>query len=119
MRAVYNSFKNTGNLKQFSFFGDEEIINSLRTKSTYIAKTHSILFSMNKNMFLDSLTTEDFKRLKKYRNEHININYTDFEKNVRGKVKSLHEKKKIVHKAIDTSFAHRKDFFSKKVSLVN
>ncbi len=62
-------------MKQNSFFGDEEIINALKTKSTYIAKTHSILFSMNKEIFLNSLTTEDFKRLKKYRNEHVNINY--------------------------------------------
>ena len=74
---------------------------------------------MKKHVFLDSLTNEDFKRLKKYRNEHININYNDFEKSVRGRIRSLHDKKKIVHKAIDTSFAHRKDFFSKKVDLVN
>ena len=35
-------------MKQYSFFGDEEIINSLRVKSTYLAKTHLILFSMQK-----------------------------------------------------------------------
>lgn len=55
-------------MKQYGFFGDEEIINSLKTKSTYVTKTYSVLFSMNKDKFIESLTTEDFKRLKKYRN---------------------------------------------------
>jgi hypothetical protein len=67
-----------GAIKEYNFFGDEEIINFLRLKSTYIAETHSILFSMDKNIFINALTNEDFKRLKKYRNEHININYNDF-----------------------------------------
>lgn len=68
MRAVYNSFENFGMIKSYSFFGDEEIINALRLKSTFIADSHVILFSMDKDVFIDSLTTEDFKRLKKYRN---------------------------------------------------
>ena len=47
------------------------------------------------------------------------MNYGEFERDVRDRVKSLNDKKKIVHKAIDASFAHRKDLFSKKVNLVN
>lgn len=78
MRAVYNAFQNDRTIGKYEFFGDEEIISASRLKSTYIANTHCILFSMDKNIFLDSLTNEDFKRLKKYRNEHININYSDF-----------------------------------------
>jgi hypothetical protein len=87
VRAIYNSFKNAGEIKEYNFFGDEEIINGLHLKSTYIAETHSILFSMEKNVFIDALTNEDFKRLKKYRNEHININYSDFERSVRERVR--------------------------------
>lgn len=119
VRAVYNSFENSDLIKSYSFFGDEEIINALRLKSTYIASSHVILFSMDKDTFIDSLSTEDFKRLKKYRNEHININYGDFEKSVREKVKSMHERRKIVHKAIDTSFMHRSNFPTRKISLVH
>ena len=48
----------------------------------------------------------------------MNINYDDFERNVRKKVQSKNEKKKIVHKAIDTSFTNRKDLYSKRASLV-
>ena len=73
---------------------------------------------MSKDQFIDSLSLEDFKRLKKYRNENMNINYDDFEKDVRKRVQSKNEKKKIVHKAIDTSFTNRKDLFSKRASLV-
>ena len=73
---------------------------------------------MDKETFINHLTNEDFKRLKKFRNEHVSVNYGEFEKGVREKVKSVHDKKKIVHKAIDTSFTHRKDIFSKKVDLV-
>ena len=87
-------------------------------KSTFAAKTPLILFSMSKDQFIDSLSLEDFKRLKKYRNENMNINYDDFEKDVRKRVQSKNEKKKIVHKAIDTSFTNRKDLFSKRASLV-
>ena len=53
---------------KYNFFGDEELINALRLKSTYVAQTHAIIFSMDKDLFIDSLSTEDFKRLKKYRN---------------------------------------------------
>ena len=75
VRAVYNSFQNEGKLKQFNFFGDEEIINALRTKSTYVAESHLIVFSMSKETFINHLTNEDFKRLKKFRNEHVSVNY--------------------------------------------
>lgn len=118
VRAVYNSFQNSNIMAQYSFFCDEEIINLMRVKSTYIAKTHLILFSMDQELFLNSLSTEDFKRLKKYRNEHVNINYSDFERDVRDKVKSLHDKKRIVHKAIDTSFANKSTSRSKRVDLI-
>lgn len=37
VRAVYNSFENAGMIKEYSFFGDEEIISALKIKSTYIA----------------------------------------------------------------------------------
>ena len=87
-------------------------------KSTFAAKTPVILFSMDKEQFIESLSLDDFKRLKKYRNENMNINYDDFERNVRKKVQSKNEKKKIVHKAIDTSFTNRKDLYSKRASLV-
>ena len=55
------------------------------------------------------MTVEDFKRLKKYRNEHVSINYTEFDKKVRAKLHSEHEKRKIAHKAINTSFLNKTD----------
>lgn len=57
--------------------------------------------------FKKALTVEDFKRLKKYRNEHVSINYTDFEQKVRSKVQSEVENKKIIHKAINTSYSNK------------
>lgn len=87
-------------------------------KSSYFAKNHCILFSMNKTNFEKFLNNEDFKRLKKYRNEHININYYEFEKEMRNRIKSEHDRKKIIHKAIDTSFANRKSFTKRKTELI-
>jgi hypothetical protein len=69
--------------------------------------------------FLNSLTSEDIKRLKKYRSEHVDINYGDFEKNIREKVRALSEKRKIVHKAINTSLASKSHFSPKKMSLIS
>ena len=45
---------------------------------------------MTAEIFKKSLTVEDFKRLKKYRNEHVSINYTEFEQDVRAKLYSEH-----------------------------
>ena len=36
-------------LTKHHFFGDEEIINALRLKSTHVAETHCILFSLDKD----------------------------------------------------------------------
>ena len=64
---------------------------------------------MTADNFKKSLTVEDFKRLKKYRNEHVSINYTEFEQKVRSKLHSELDKKKIAHKALNTSFLNKTD----------
>ena len=74
---------------------------------------------MNKINFEKFLNNEDFKRLKKYRNEHMNINYFEFEKEMRDRIRSEHDRKKIIHKAIDTSFANRKSINAKKVNFID
>ena len=47
-------------------------------KSKYIAKGWVIMFVMNSEKFIDTLGNEEGKRLKKYRNENVDINYGDF-----------------------------------------
>jgi|JI6StandDraft_1071083.scaffolds.fasta_scaffold33696_1 hypothetical protein len=76
-------------------------------KSTYYAKSHCVLLAMNRDNFNKYISSEDQKKLKKYRNEHMTINYQDFEKDVRRKRRETDYKKRIVHQAIDVSFANR------------
>lgn len=107
IRAVYRSYEKHSLLKQFDFFCDEQIISGNRLRSSYIAKQHSILFSLTKQMFNQLLTTEDFKRLKKYRNENTAVNYPEFQRDIRRKNKQLSYKKRIIRQAIDTSFCNK------------
>lgn len=58
---------------------------------------------MGAEKFKNHLSDEDLKRLKKYRAEHVDIDYNDFENKVRKGVRSLTEKKKIILKAINTT----------------
>jgi hypothetical protein len=74
---------------------------------------------MEKAKFLKNLNNEDIKRLKKYRAENIDVNYSDFEDTLRQKIKSVSERKKIAIKAINTSLAHKSEFTPKKMNLIN
>jgi len=69
--------------------------------------------------FITSLSSEDIKRLKKYRSEHVDINYNEFEQNIRDKVRSLSEHRSIIKKAINGSLAHRDDLTSRKMKLIS
>lgn len=68
--------------------------------------------------FTASLTTEDIKRLKKYRAEHVDINYGDFEHSIRDRVKSLSAHKAIIKKAITASLAHRDNITPRKLRMI-
>jgi hypothetical protein len=75
VRAVYNSYNQSGTLKEYKFFADEEILDNIKLKSKYSASAFSILFVMKPQKFREHLNSEDLKRLKKYRTEHIEIDY--------------------------------------------
>lgn len=77
VRAVYNSFHKNNILKQFDFFGDEEIISNSKFKSKYISKSWTIVFTMPADKFIAKLNSEEVKRLKKYRSEHVDFSYGD------------------------------------------
>lgn len=87
-------------------------------KSKFVAKTFVIMFTMPPAIFVDHLNSEDLKRLKKYRTEHIDIDYNDLEDKVREKVKSNTERKKIVLKAINTVLINKTEFSPRKLKLI-
>ena len=62
---------------------------------------------MSSEDFYSILNQEDIKRLKKFRAENAEVNYSDFESEVRKKTESTTNKKRIVLKAISTSLAHK------------
>jgi hypothetical protein len=78
VRAVYNSYHKRNKLGRFEFFGDEEIVTNSKYKSKYIAEGWVVLFAMPAERFTAGLSSEDVKRLKKYRSEHVDINYNEF-----------------------------------------
>lgn len=119
MRAVYNSYHKRKQLSRFEFFGDEEIISNSKFKSKYLAEGWVILFAMPVEHFVGTLTSEDIKRLKKYRSEHVDINYSEFEQNIRDKVRSYSEHRSIIKKAINGSLAHRDNLTPRKMKLIN
>lgn len=80
---------------------------NLKFKAKYVATTWTILLKMSEADFYHHLNQEDIKRLKKYRAENADVNYTDFESEVRARAKSTSERKKIVLKAINTSLVHK------------
>lgn len=69
-------------------------------------------------IFVHHLNSEDLKRLKKYRTEHIEIDYNDLEDKVREKVKSNSERKKIVLKAINTVLINKTELSPRKLKLI-
>ena len=69
--------------------------------------------------FVATLSTEDVKRLKKYRTEHVDINYNEFEQNIRDKVRSYSEHRSIIKKAINGSLAHRDNLTPRKIKLIS
>lgn len=73
---------------------------------------------MKPDKFIAHLSSEDLKRLKKYRTEHIEIDYNELEDKVREKVKSNTERKKIVLKAINTVLVNKTEFSPKKLKLI-
>jgi hypothetical protein len=75
VRAVYNSYHKENKIKRFGFFGDEEIMTNSKFKSRYIASGWVILFVIEADKFMGLLTAEEGKRLKKFRNENVEINY--------------------------------------------
>lgn len=80
---------------------------NLKFKAKYIATTWTVLLKMSETDFYQHLNQEDIKRLKKYRAENADVNYTDFESEVRARAKSTSDRKKIVLKAINTSLVHK------------
>lgn len=83
-------------MRRFDFFGDEEIISSSKFRSKYASVGFTILFALPAQRFETLLNSEDIKRLKKYRSEHVEINYGEFERKIRDKVRSVSEQKKII-----------------------
>ena len=106
-------------MRQFDFFGDEEIISNTKFKSKYAAVGWVILFALPVDRFQALLSSEDIKRLKKYRTEHVDINYGKFERKIREQVRSVSEKKKIIAKAITASLAHKTTSTPKRLSLIS
>ena len=94
------------------------MIENLKFRARYVAKEWTILFKMSKESFFDILNQEDIKRLKKYRAENADVNYSDFETQIRKRTLSTTNNKKIVLKAISTSLAHKSDFSPKKMALI-
>jgi hypothetical protein len=78
VRAVYNSYHKSNRMRRFDFFGDEEIISSSKFRSKYASVGCAVLFALPADRFEALLTSEDVKRLKKYRSEHVDINYGEF-----------------------------------------
>jgi hypothetical protein len=74
---------------------------------------------MDSEKFLECLGVEESKRLKKYRNEHIDINYGEFELNVRKRVRSLSEQRNIVKKAIGDSLAFRDNLTPRRLNVIS
>lgn len=56
--------------------------------------------------------------MKKYRAENADVNYSDFETEIRKRTQSTTNKKKIVLKAINTSLAHKSEFSPKRMQLI-
>lgn len=67
VRAVYNSFQQHSAIEKFDFFGDEEMMDNLKLKATFVASSWTILLKMSADDFFKILNQEDIKRLKKYR----------------------------------------------------
>ena len=65
-------------MRKFDFFGDEEIISNSKFRSKYASVGCTILFALPAGKFEVILSSEDIKRLKKYRSEHVDINYGEF-----------------------------------------
>jgi hypothetical protein len=84
-----------------------------------VAKGWVVLFVMEAELFTECLSVDEAKRLKKYRNENIDINYGEFEMNVRKKVRSLSEQRYIVKKAISGSLAHKDNLTVRKMSMIS
>ncbi len=64
------------------------MMENLKFKAKYVATSWTILLKMSSEDFSRLLNQEDIKRLKKYRAENANVNYTDFESSVRARAKS-------------------------------
>lgn len=106
-------------MRKFDFFGDEEIISNSKFRSKYASVTWAVLFALPATRFEELLSSEDIKRLKKYRSEHVDINYGEFERKIREKVRSVSEQKKIIGKAITASLANKTPNSPKRLSLIN
>jgi len=115
VRAVYNSYNQNKVMKRYDFFGDEEILENTRFKAKYVANEPTIIFRMDSEAFYKLLNQEDIKRLKKFRAESTDVNYVDFETEVRRRAQSTSNRKKIVLKAISTSLAHKSEFSPKRM----
>ena len=102
-------------MKRYDFFGDEEILENTRFKAKYVANEPTIIFRMDSEAFYKLLNQEDIKRLKKFRAESTDVNYVDFETEVRRRAQSTSNRKKIVLKAISTSLAHKSEFSPKRM----
>jgi|LakMenE18May11ns_1017448.scaffolds.fasta_scaffold8266748_1 hypothetical protein len=83
VRAVYNSYNKKDILKDYKFFCDEEILDNLKLKSKFVANSWVILFSMKKDIFIQHLNSEDLKRIKKYRAEHVETDFNQLEDDLR------------------------------------
>ena len=49
---MYNSYNKKTALSPFSFFGDEEILDNLKLKSKFVAKTFAVLLTMSPTAFV-------------------------------------------------------------------
>ena len=118
VRAVYNSYNKSELIRPHRFFCDEEILDNLKLKSKFSSRTWSVLFTTRADRFVAHLNREDLKRLKKYRAEHVEVDYGALEEKVREKVKSNTERRRIVLKAINTVLVSRTEFSPRKLKLI-
>ena len=64
------------------------MMENLKFKAKYVATSWTILLKMTHEDFYKNLNHEDIKRLKKFRAENADVNYTDFESEVRNRAQS-------------------------------